>query len=92
MTNDQYWMVLGNGRPNYRHPTEQSARDEAERLALSNPGCTFVVLASVCEIKTNLQVATIEHGPMPTWLEPPKPTITVHTTDDGIWKDPNIPF
>lgn len=79
---NQYWMVLGSGRPNYRHATEQSARDEAERLALSNPDCEFVVLASVCTIKTNLQVATVEHGPKPAWLEQPKPAITIHTTDE----------
>ena len=80
-------MVLGNGRPNYRHTTEQSARHEAERLALSNPCCEFVVLSSVCTIKTNLQIATDEHCPMPTWLEQPAPTITIHTTDD-----PDMPF
>lgn len=85
-------MVLGNGRPNYRHPTEQSAREEAERLALSNPHCEFTVLAAVCTIKTNLQVATVELGPMPSWLEQPKPTITVHTTDDPKTYDSGMPF
>ncbi|HBG32061.1 MAG TPA: hypothetical protein DDW98_15790, partial [Gammaproteobacteria bacterium] len=37
-----------NGRsPTFRHPSEQNAVTEAERLARLNPGETFIVLESV---------------------------------------------
>lgn len=47
---DQFWMVLGNGNPVYRHPSEQSARNEAQRLARINPGSTFFVLRAVAAV------------------------------------------
>ena len=83
----EYWMVLGAGRPNFQHSTEQSAIDEAERLALLHPGSAFTVLKAVCTIRSNLQVSTTKYGrpePLPTWLEQPKPSITIHTTDDDF--------
>jgi hypothetical protein len=83
----EYWMVLGAGRPNYQHTKEQSAIDEAERLALLHPGSAFTVLKAVCTIRSNLQVSTVKYGrpePLPSWLEQPKPSITIHTTDDDI--------
>lgn len=42
-----YWLVHGDGPTNFRHPTEQSAVREAERLARLHPGRVFVVLESV---------------------------------------------
>lgn len=46
---NQFWFVWnpqGNA-PTYRHPSEQSAVDEAERLARLNPGHKFVVLEAL---------------------------------------------
>lgn len=42
----KFWMVWNpeGGPPTYKHPTEQSAITEAERLAMNNPRATFVVL------------------------------------------------
>lgn len=48
---DPFWIVwspTGDRPPRYRHETERSATAEAERLAQARPGCTFIVLASVC--------------------------------------------
>jgi glutathione S-transferase len=44
-----FWLVWNpNGRsPTFRHPSEQNAVTEAERLARLNPGETFIVLESV---------------------------------------------
>jgi hypothetical protein len=51
-----FWMVLGEGRPNYRHTTIESARAEAERLARQHPEREFFVLESVAMVKkTNVQ-------------------------------------
>lgn len=49
----KYWYVLGPGRPNYRHPTEESARSEAERLAKLHPRSTFEVLEFVASCKVD---------------------------------------
>ncbi len=42
----QFWMVwnVNGGAPRVQHPTEQFAIGEAERLARTHPGETFVVL------------------------------------------------
>ena len=45
----KFWMVygMGQGAPTHRHYTKVDAQNEAGRLALRNPGVTFVVLAAV---------------------------------------------
>jgi hypothetical protein len=47
----KFWMVLGAGTPVYRHPTEKSARTEAERLAGIHPGATFTVLEAISSVQ-----------------------------------------
>jgi len=47
-----FWMVYridGTG-PTYRHPSEKSARGEAERLARGNPGSKFLILRALGEV------------------------------------------
>lgn len=61
MSSERYWMVLGNGMPRYRHPTELSARTEAYRLASLNPDCTFTVLQAVASVR-------VPRNPLPCWL------------------------
>jgi len=46
------WNEAGRA-PTVKHPTEQSARDEAERLATLNPGSTFHILCSLDECEVN---------------------------------------
>ncbi len=51
-----YYMVMGNDKPNFKHTTLISAKNEAERLARLHPGQIFIVLqavgsAVVCDIK-----------------------------------------
>lgn len=45
-----FWVVWrpGGGGPTMRHPSEESAVKEAERLARKFPGEDLFVLASVC--------------------------------------------
>ncbi|MDX9896338.1 MAG: hypothetical protein RBS34_12870 [Desulfofustis sp.] len=47
--NNTFWLVWNpNGRqPLVRHPTEEVARREAERLARKHPGDTFYVLQAM---------------------------------------------
>lgn len=44
----KFWMVYGlhQGRPTYRHKTEDSAVEEAKRLARAHPDTDFYVLES----------------------------------------------
>ena len=39
-----FWMVKGDGPASIHHFTEESAAQEAQRLAKANPGKTFVVM------------------------------------------------
>lgn len=55
-----FWMVLGRGEPVFRHDTEVSAREEAERLARIHKNQTFVVLKAIAQ-------ASIPE-PLPEWL------------------------
>ena len=52
----EFWMVLGNGTPVYRHATEELARMEAERLARVHPGQEFFVLQAIGKcVKSDVQ-------------------------------------
>jgi hypothetical protein len=47
---DPFWLVwspTGSNPPQYRHPSEEGAEQEAERLARAHPGSEFIVLQSV---------------------------------------------
>lgn len=55
-----FWMVLGRGEPVYRHDTEVSAREEAERLARLHKNQTFVVLKAIAQARIP--------EPLPEWL------------------------
>ena len=48
-TKYRFWMVYGEGQgaPTYKHDSEEAASEEAQRLALRNPGCAFYVLKGV---------------------------------------------
>lgn len=55
---DRFWMVWNpNNRsnPSFKHSTENSAIQEATRLASSNPGEQFIVLAAVA-VASNVAV------------------------------------
>ncbi|MDQ0305300.1 hypothetical protein [Ancylobacter polymorphus] len=58
---DQFWMVYGLGQrpPAVRHPTEQSAADEAKRLARLNPGIRFYVLEPV-SVSVKQDIETVD--------------------------------
>ena len=43
---ETFWMVIGS-EPTFRHQSKKSACDEAERLARTYAGSTFVVLESI---------------------------------------------
>lgn len=52
----KFWMVLGLGTPNYKHWSKDTAKVEAERLAMANPGCEFTVLEAMATVvKSDLQ-------------------------------------
>jgi hypothetical protein len=54
------WSPTGHRPPRYRHGSEQSARCEAERLALENAGHEFFVLESKAHVRA-LFVTWTEH-------------------------------
>lgn len=58
----QFWMVLGTGQPTFRHPSFDSAKAEAERLARAVPGSEFVVLESVGSVVKS-DVSWFHHDP-----------------------------
>ena len=87
LRSDQYWMVLGNGVPRYRHLTENSARTEAYRLAKLNPDCTFTVLQAVASVR-------VPRNPLPCWLTYDQPTafcsnVANHATSPSPVDKPN---
>jgi hypothetical protein len=56
-----FWLVWSprSGRPpKVRHPTEQAARGEAERLARMHPGRNYYVLACVGRVLTGEETLT----------------------------------
>jgi plasmid maintenance system antidote protein VapI len=62
---DKFWLVWcdrGVMPPTVKHPTEQHARDEAERLARKYAGETFHVLAPVDSVVQNSMVWTTWHN------------------------------
>jgi hypothetical protein len=61
----RFWLVWNpaTGGCHKRHPTQAEARTEAERLATKNPGQTFIVMQSNCEVATTApRVMTVFHG------------------------------
>lgn len=60
---EPFWLVWreGNQSPKFKHPTEESARTEAERLATLHPGEVFHVLTSVATCRP-AGIAWVEHG------------------------------
>jgi len=50
--NDPFWLVWNpkGHAPTYQHGTLDQATSEAERLARTNPGQTFIVLESVAAL------------------------------------------
>ncbi len=47
MSASNFWMVVGEGVPKYKHTTLMSARIEAERLAKLHRGQQFTIVKSV---------------------------------------------
>lgn len=61
-TENPFWLVwspTGARPPRFRHPTEQSAIAEAERLARAHPGQLFVVLQPIAGRRVDNMVRTI---------------------------------
>lgn len=57
-----FWMVygVGQGAPTYQHPSPHAAKTEAERLARSYPGKTFVILEAIATVrKCDVEVTLI---------------------------------
>lgn len=52
-TRYRFWMVYveGQGMPTVRHPSEASARREAERLARENPLCDVFVMCAAMFVR-----------------------------------------
>lgn len=53
---EKFWMVhgIGRGAPTVRHPSKDAAHKEAGRLALANPGTTYVVLKATKGYRADL--------------------------------------
>jgi len=57
---DHFWLVWRDdgGTPTYKHQTPESAKQEAERLAVQNPGQRFhvmQVMATACYARVQWQ-------------------------------------
>ena len=63
---DVFWVVWnpGAGLPRVKHNTEQKAKNEAERLALLNPGQRFYVLEAntVSEVARPVVTRPLEYS------------------------------
>lgn len=64
----KFWMVYGDGKgaPTYRHSSQLAAKEEAKRIAHSNPGVAFFVLEAVSAFLADLPKATeheVKHFP-----------------------------
>lgn len=60
-----FWMIygIGCGAPTHRHANEGDAKREAERLARSSPGTTFVILEAIAAVrKRDVEVTPIGRG------------------------------
>jgi|HubBroStandDraft_2_1064218.scaffolds.fasta_scaffold14614_3 hypothetical protein len=58
---DAFWLVwspTGARAPRFRHPSEQSATTEAERLARAHPGQLFVVLEAIAARRVDSMIRT----------------------------------
>lgn len=44
---ETFYMVVGAGPTNVRHPSREAAEREAKRLARGNPGVTFFVTMAI---------------------------------------------
>lgn len=62
-----FWLVWNKdgGVPTRKHPSEASARNEAVRLAIANPGKRFVVLRSIGEAFQPPAVMWTKHDEIP---------------------------
>lgn len=66
---NKFWMIYveGKGAPTYKHPTENEARKEAERLAKlpDNQGRGVFVLESVANCRYNSVIWSDGKYPLP---------------------------
>lgn len=60
-----FWVVIGKGDPTYKHDTEQSAKTEARRLAIENPGESFTVALAIATACTESVSWTHYEDPEP---------------------------
>lgn len=62
-----FWMVLRDNSVHtaHRHPTLESARSEATRLATQNPGVKFFVLQSIGSAELARPITWDEHDIIP---------------------------
>ena len=64
MSGYPFWMIWNPARfaPKAQHQSEQSAIDEASRLALGNPGEVFIVLHAThrVSVKAPVQIEKLE--------------------------------
>ena len=49
----QFFLVMGAGKPHYHHDSYESAEAEARRLAAAHPTQEFLILAAVASVRQN---------------------------------------